>query len=54
VIYSAVTRETSYSIPPAILQAYFKPDRQYHWHVRGLDDEGDAVVVSEDRVLVFK
>jgi hypothetical protein len=46
VCFSALTRDTSYRIPPSVLAEYLHLREKYLWSVRGFDTENDVIAKS--------
>jgi hypothetical protein len=50
-IFSAYTRDTSYTMPDAVLRTNFKGGERYYWKVIGFDDEN--IIIGESAVQSF-
>ena len=46
-VFSAFTKEASYTLPESILQNSFSPGRKYFWKVTGFNDGSDVIAESE-------
>jgi hypothetical protein len=53
-IFSAFTKEASYTIPALVLVSTFQQDRSYAWKVTGYDNENKITGESEFRKFSFK
>jgi hypothetical protein len=52
-LFSALTREPSYTIPPAAL-VYFIPGKALLWTVKGFDKQGKTLAISPTRAFSFQ
>jgi subtilisin family serine protease len=46
-VFSAFTKEATYTLPESILQNSFSPGRKYSWKVTGFNDRSDVIAESE-------
>jgi len=49
IIFSALTRDSSYKIPPSVISRSFMKDTKYMWQVKGFDSDGNIVAESKIR-----
>jgi hypothetical protein len=54
VCFSALTRDTSYRIPPSVLAEYLGPGKQYLWSVKGYDTGSNVIAESAVQSFNFK
>lgn len=53
-IYSALTKETGYTLPEGVIKMNFKPDHQYFWRVAAFNAENNQTGESEKRTFILK
>jgi hypothetical protein len=54
VCFSALTRDTSYRIPPSVLAEYLSPGKKFLWSVKGFDTENNIIAESGVQSFYFK
>lgn len=52
-VFSAFTREGSYTIPDEVVGGTFTPGKRYYWRVKGYDTNGEQVAESEPAPFVY-
>jgi len=53
-VFSAYTKEPSYSLPKAVFDNIFSPGKKYYWKVTGFNDENNIKGESEVRTFAFR
>lgn len=54
VCFSALTRDTSYRIPPSVLADYLCPGEEFLWSIKGYDTENNVIAESGFQSFSFK
>ena len=54
VSFSAMTRDTSYRVPPAVLADYFRSGTRHLWSVTGYDTENNVIAESKVQSFYFR
>jgi hypothetical protein len=54
VCFSALTRDTSYRIPPPVLAKYLCPGEKFFWSIKGYDKENNTIAESSLQSFSFK
>jgi hypothetical protein len=53
-VFSAFTKQLTYTMPPQGYSKYFQKDSVYFWKVTGLDEERNRIGESERRGFSFR
>lgn len=54
ICFSALTRDTTYRIPPSVLAEYFTAGKKFLWSVKGYDTENNIIAESGMRSFYFR
>jgi len=53
-LFSAYTRDSSYSLPELVLKTILSPGQKYYWKVKGFDSENNVIAESHTWGFSFK